>query len=137
MGPWIWIRRGSGIRIQRPLYLHTTSIRIRAACYAEIQSSSALRAVFETFGANETTLNTDWGSASGESSFSARVESPVDAIFFHLIGEEWRAKGVLLRNLTRWVAMESGVEPTTLMIMDPVVDIICVKTLLRGLIRRQ
>ena len=34
-GPWIWIRCGSGIRIYRPLYLHTTSIRIRAACASD------------------------------------------------------------------------------------------------------
>ena len=36
-GPWIRIRCGSGIWIQRPLCLHTTSIRIRAVCCAAWQ----------------------------------------------------------------------------------------------------
>ena len=37
-GPWIWIQCRSGIRIQRPLYLHTTLIWIQAACYATSDS---------------------------------------------------------------------------------------------------
>ena len=53
-GHWIRIQCGSGIRFQRPLYLHTASIWIRAACCVawqcsrtawKIQSSSAMRVV--------------------------------------------------------------------------------------------
>ena len=53
-GPWIRIRYESGIRIQKPLFLHMASIWIRAACCAaweragtmvELQFSSAMRLV--------------------------------------------------------------------------------------------
>ena len=38
--PWIRIQCGSGIRIQRPLCLHTASIRIRASCWAVLHDSA-------------------------------------------------------------------------------------------------
>ena len=60
-GPWIRIRCGSGIRIQRLLCLHMSNAR-------------SLRAVWSS---RAITLNLDRGSGSSESVFSARVESPI------------------------------------------------------------
>ena len=82
--PWIWIRCRSGIRIQRPLCLHTASKRIWAACCAAwhcvrsspaVQCAHSLRAVWSS---RETTMNPDQGSGSSESGFSALVESPTN-----------------------------------------------------------
>ena len=81
-GPWIWIWCRLGVQIQRPLHLHTTSIQIRAACYAASDSewdpvqqcnAHSLRGIWSSC---ETTLNPDWGSGSSEYGFSVHVESP-------------------------------------------------------------
>ena len=64
-GPWIRIRCGTRIQIQRPLCLHTASVRIRAPCCVAWQcvrsmSSSAMRVACVPFrSARKTTLNPD------------------------------------------------------------------------------
>ena len=83
-GPWIRIRCGLRIWIQRPLCLHTALIRIRAACRTvrKIQSSSeqcnarSLRAVWSLREITLNMLNPNRGSVSSESDFSALVENP-------------------------------------------------------------
>ena len=76
MGPWIRIRCGQEIRIQRPLCLHTASIRIRAACDPVKQCNT--RSLCAVWSSHATTLNLDRGSVSSKSVFSAYVESPID-----------------------------------------------------------
>ena len=78
------MRIGDGIRIQRPLCLHTASIHIRAGfCSAAWQCvrsrpacSSAMCVVCLPCGAHAR-LNPDRESGSSESGFSTRVESPI------------------------------------------------------------
>ena len=112
--PWIRIRSRLGTWIQRPLCLHTTSIRIRAGCCAawqcsrtvcEVQSSRAMRVVCVRCGAPAKPY---W--------IRIRDPDPVNLVRcpcgkFHYKSLSWFSNGVKTMRMSSW-----SCDPSTVLV---------------------